>query len=69
MFRCMGLESFFHEWVALDTAEQAGRISEHEAHRLKRGVFVEMIRRGLTPADVLPPGDHSLFRSAMSQTR
>ena len=62
----MDHESFFLAWLALDSAQ--GRISEHEAHRLKVGVFVRMIELGLTPADVLPPGGYSLFRSARSLT-
>ena len=56
MFRRMDRESFFHEWLALDTAQQAGRLSEHEAHRLKCTVFVRMMELGLEPDDVMPPG-------------
>ena len=45
----------FREWVRIDTDEQSGKISEHEARRRKRDVFALMQRLGLTPDDVLPP--------------
>ena len=47
---------FFLEWLALDTAQRDGRLSEHEARRLKYAIFRQMIEPGLTPDDVLPPG-------------
>ena len=56
MLSCMDHESFFREWTAVDAAEQRGRISEHEARRLKYATFRQMLEIGLTPDDVVSPG-------------